>query len=227
MAASRVTRAPRKVVYPTADGKPMAETDTHRDDMTDQIETLKTWYAGKKVYVTGNILVYYEEGNPRKVVSPDVWVVRGIEPRQRDNYLIWLEGKGPEAALEITSKTTRKEDVEKKFFLYRDVLKVQEYLLFDPYDDYLRPRLQGFRLVKGDYVPIKLVDGRLPSRILRLHLEGDGVRLRLYDPAAGEYLRTPREQAEYERAQRLQAEAEVERLRRQLEELRRGRLNGP
>lgn len=223
----------RTVHYPTSDGKPMAETDTHRDDMLDLIGMLRGWYRGQKVYVTGNILVYYEEGNPRKVISPDVWVARGVEQRQRDNYLIWREAKGPEAAIELTSKSTRREDTDKKFVLYEDVLKVQEYFLFDPCGHYLDPPLKGYRLVRGKYVAIKPVDGRLPSKVLDLHLEADGTRLRLWDPASKTYLLPPEEQAEQERtgreaerAGRLQAEAEVERLRRELEDFRRRQQEG-
>ena len=42
----------------------MAETDYHRDLMLDLIETLKFWYVHKpRVYVSGNLLMYYERGN--------------------------------------------------------------------------------------------------------------------------------------------------------------------
>jgi hypothetical protein len=69
--------------------------------------------------------------------------------------------------------------------------------------------LQGFRLTKGGYRPIRPVKGRLPSKVLGLHLEPSGDLLRLYDPAAGRWLPTPPEQRE-----------EIERLRRELERLR-------
>ena len=69
----------RRITYPTSDGKPMAETDTHRDLMTALIETLKAFYAAEPlVYVSGNLLLCYEEGNRRRHVSPDVFVVRGV-----------------------------------------------------------------------------------------------------------------------------------------------------
>ncbi len=35
----------RAVQYPTGDGKPMAETEIHRDDMMDLIRTLQHHYA--------------------------------------------------------------------------------------------------------------------------------------------------------------------------------------
>ena len=74
--------------------------------------------------------------------------------------------------------------------IYRDILKVPEYILFDPTEDYLHPSLQGFRLAAEKYVPIDLVAGRLPSEVLGLQLERDGTRLRLFDPVAQQYLLT-------------------------------------
>ena len=44
--------------YPTSDGKPMAETDIHRDQMVEAIEVLKGRYADDPdIYVSGNLLV--------------------------------------------------------------------------------------------------------------------------------------------------------------------------
>ena len=212
---------PKKIEYPTSDGKPMAETDIHRDVMFDLIETLQAYYSGDPMtYVSGNLLLFYEEGNKRRHVSPDVFVVHGIPKRLRDNYLMWEEGKGPDFVIEVTSKTTRREDREKKRDLYRDVLGVTEYFLFDPLGDYLRPRVQGNRLVDGDYAPIEPVDGRLPSAVTGLHLEPDGHSLHLFSPALGRWLPTTAERADEETAKRRVAEAEVERLLREIEALR-------
>jgi Uma2 family endonuclease len=230
--ADRRTTSP-KIRYPTSDGRPMAETDDHRDLMLEQFETLKMYKAGDPdFYVSGNLLVFYELGNRRRHVAPDVFVVRGVPKHNRDNYLIWEEGKGPEFILELTSRSTKEEDLDHKLRLYRDVLKVSEYFLFDPHNEYLDPPLQGYRLRNGKFVRIRPVNARLPSKVLGLHLEQSGSKLRLYDPKTKRYVPTPREfaeQAEAARRQadaaREQAEAETERLRRELGALRR-RLNG-
>src|SRR5258707_696353 len=89
--------------YPTSDGRPMGETDLHRSVMFDTINTLIDHFAGQQVYVTGNLLLYYEQENRRKHISPDCMVVRGLEMRQRDYYLLWAEGRTPNAVVEITS----------------------------------------------------------------------------------------------------------------------------
>jgi Uma2 family endonuclease len=219
------SRVPREVDYPTGDGKPMAETDVHRDLMVDLIQTLEARHAADPdVYVSGNILLFHEEGNGRRHVSPDVLFVRGIEKKRRENYLAWLEGKYPDLVIELTSGSTRSVDTRKKFALYRDVLRVPEYIMFDPFEDYLWPSMVGYRLVEGRYDVIGWVDGRLPSEVLGLHFERDGSALRLYDPATGRRLPTIKEMASKAEAERLraeQAEAEIAQLRRELEALRR------
>ena len=201
--------------YPTSDGRPMAETDFHRDLMFDLIDVLKHRYAADpNVYVSGDLLIFYEEGDKWRHVAPDVFVVKGVPNGQRPNYLLWKEGKGPDVVIEVTSKTTKSEDLKKKPDLYRTKLGVQEYFLFDPTEDYLSPSLQGYRRVRGEFRPVKVVGGRLQSKVLGLHLEREGQVLRLWDPAARKWLPTP---AERETAVR----AENERLRREIEELRR------
>lgn len=240
--------------YPTSDGRPMAETDWHRILMTTLIQTLGTFFAASpSVYVSGNLLIFYERGNRRRHISPDVFAVRGVGNHRRLNYLTWVERKGPDFVIELTSSSTRHEDVRRKYELYRDVLRVKEYFLFDPFEDWLDPPMQGHRLRAGVYHPIRPVRGRLPSRTIGLHLERDGSNLRFYDPNRRVRVPTPeetlaatetaRDEAEMARSAaemarsaaetarsaaetaRAQAEQEIERLRRENEELRR-RLSG-
>ncbi len=207
--------------YPTSDGRPMAETDLHGLLTIDTRQTLSLWYANDPdVYVSGNLLLYYVRGNKRRHVAPDVFVVKGVPKRTRDCYLLWEEGKGPDAVVELTSSSTRKEDTTKKFLLYRDVLKVREYFLFDPRGDYLKPSLQGFRLSRGNYVDIPMVDGRLPSKALGLHLERSGTDLRFFDPVTGEWLPTLAEIAQHERMERLRTEAAMHQLEKANRDLR-------
>ncbi|MFN4257707.1 MAG: Uma2 family endonuclease [Gemmataceae bacterium] len=231
--ANRKTAPPRKITYPTSDSKPMAETDLHRKLMLDLITTLERYYADDPmVYVSGNLLIFYEEGNPRRHLSPDVFVVKGVPKRERLNYLVWEEGKGPDVVIELTSSSTRRVDTHHKHQLYRDVLRVPEYFLFDPYGDYLRPALIGYRLRGGDYVPIKEAQRRLPSKVLGLHLEQRGLHLRLYDPKTQQLLPTMLEklaqvewEREYERRGRLQAEQEIERARQAEQHAEQARLH--
>lgn len=211
--------------YPVSDGKPMAETDTHRDDMLDCIAVLGNYFGhNPQVYVSGNNFLYWERGNRRAVVSPDCYVVFGVEKRKRDCYKVWEEGAiTPAVAIELTSRKTRRIDIGRKRDIYEQALGVTEYFLFDPQGDYLKPPLQGFRLWEGRYVPLELRDGRLYSEQLGLFLVGEGDRLRFYDPNRGVFLQTPDEQAQaLEDTQKRLAdtESELARLRAELEALR-------
>jgi len=197
------------VHYPTGDGQPMAETPTHRDNMIAMLDVLRGRYAADPmVYISGNMFLYYVPGKKRRHVSPDVFLVRDIPNKDRDAYFVWEEGKGPDVVFEYTSKSTRNEDLDDKYNLYQDVLKVSEYFLFDPKQEYLTPSLQGFRLRSGRYVPIEPVEGRLPSEVLGLHLEREGAFLRLHDPATGQKLLTSWESLSVTEAALRKVEAE-------------------
>jgi Uma2 family endonuclease len=212
---SRSTKA--KIDYPTSDGRPMAETDLHREQMIAQIETLKRRFAGDPLfYVSGNLLVFYKRGDRLAHLSPDVFVVRGVPKHQRDHYLIWEEKKTLDLVIELTSRSTKAEDVDDKFVLYRDELKVKEYFLFDPYSEYLDPALQGYRLNRGRYVPIKPLERRLPSIVLNLHLERDGRNLRLYDPMERKWVPTPQEELIRAEEALAKMKSEIETLKRRL-----------
>jgi Uma2 family endonuclease len=204
-----------EIEYPTTDFQPMGETELHINVMIESRELVTDWYEQKPDVLVGcNLLVCYQEGDPRKFLCPDVFVVRGIPKLPfRDNYLIWKEGKAPEWALEITSKKTARKDLGEKLRIYRDIWKLKEYFLFDPRDEYLRPALQAYHLRGKRFVRIRPVAGRFPSEVLGLHLERDGVYLRFWNPATREWLKTAREKHAL-------AQAEAERLRRELDAIR-------
>jgi len=188
----------RRVHYPESDGKPMGETDLHRDLMTDLIFALKWFLRSTQAYVAGNLFIYYEEGNPRAAVAPDVFVALGVEQRRRRIFQTWREGgRAPDVVIEITSKKTRKDDRERKPTIYA-ALGVREYFIFDPYGEYLEPPLQGYRLVQGGYEPIATYP--LRSEVLNLELRQEDGMLRLYHPQTGERLPTSDEEAQARRA---------------------------
>ncbi len=125
---------------------------------------------------------------------------------------VWEERRAPDWVLEVTSRSTRREDTVTKRDIYA-ALGVREYFLFDPLGEYLRPRLQGFRLIDGSYEPMTPREhGSLLSDVLGLELHPRGEQLRLNDPESGHWLLTYAEQAARAEA----AEAEAARLRGQV-----------
>ena len=207
----------REVHYPESDGKPMAETDLHRDEMYDLIKALDRRYRdAPDVYVSGNLFLYYVKGDPRAVVAPDVFLVKGVPKGSRRIYKLWEEGRPPSLVIELTSDSSRDEDLTKKKLCY-ERLGVEEYFLHDPYQDYLDPSLQGFRLVNGRYQRIAPEpDGSLRSLTTGLLLRTEGKKLRLVDAATGEPLPWSEEldaQLEQEKSTRRALEQELDRLR--------------
>jgi len=213
-----------RIEYPESDGKPMAETDIHIRELTNTRATLQDFFRGAPdVYVSGNLLLYYEEGDPSESIAPDVFVVKGVPKGERRTYKLWVEQRPPVVVFEFTSRSTRLEDTGNKKALYA-MLGVNEYFLCDPLVEYLQPPLQGFVLERGEYrrLPPES-DGSLVSQALGLRLKLEGNSLRLIVAVTDERLLTPAEAQEQARAEheaRRAAEAEVERLKAELARLR-------
>ena len=177
--------------YPSSDGEPMAETDRHRDLLLDATTRLAHRYAAApNVYVSGNLLVYYKEGKPRVCLAPDCFVAFGVEKGERDTFKTWVERAYPAVVFEFTSASTRGNDTGKKFAVYQDIWKVDEYFLFDPFEEYLSPSLQGYRRDgQGKLVPIPPdAAGSLLSERLNLKLSRDGTSLAYRDAATGKLI---------------------------------------
>ena len=189
------------VFYPTSDGQPMAETDIHGDCMMYVTYALRRYFRKRgrdDVYIGMNNFLYYEQGNPRAVVAPDVYVVVGAPATPpRDTYMLWNEPKGPDFVLEVTSKSTRRHDERRKRDVYA-ALGVSEYFLYDPRAEYLTPPLQGFRLHDGEYrrLPaVTVLSNRgvaVASEVLGLELRDERAerRVRLHDRRTGRNLPT-------------------------------------
>jgi Uma2 family endonuclease len=224
--------APTGIVYPESDGKPLGETGIHVNTIFRFVDAMWRHYDDHpKVAVLTNMFLYYVEGDPKRNVCPDVFVTLGVPSnRNRRTFMVWEEVKGPDVVVEITSRKTKRDDTKRKFELYRDVLKVREYFLFDPLEEYLNPSLLGFRLLRGQYQTIPMMDGRVPSKVLGFHFERNDLDLRVFNPRTGLWLPTSLEMARMLRASkaaerrakmsRRQAESEVERLRQENESLR-------
>ncbi|MBC8162607.1 MAG: Uma2 family endonuclease [Roseiflexaceae bacterium] len=210
------------IIYPERDGVPVGETDDHRDQLFDLVFSLKNWLRDQTAYVGGNLMMYYEEGVPSSVISPDVFVIQGVQQQPRRTYKTWeYSGKFADVVIELTSAKTRYEDLGTKRVLYAQ-LGVREYYLFDPLGEYLKPRLRGYQLLDEELEP--LPGPRMHSRILNLELQPDGRALRLIDLASGQRLPIPQEleaARQREAEGRAEAEAEVLRLRAELDRLKR------
>ena len=215
--ASLVELAFPEIEYPESDGQPIGETDFHFTTIILLVQALRDYFAEQPVYVAGDLMFYYERGNPHAVKAPDVLVVKGVSKHKRRIYKLWEEQAVPCTLFEITSKQTGSADLTTKYQLY-ERLGVKEYFLFDPLGEYLQPNLQGFTLVKGRYQTLPLsAEGELISRELGLILRPQGDLLRLVDSYTGQMLATSKEYA----GEVARAKAKIIELQQELDQLRR------
>ena len=198
------------IKYPESDGEPLAETDAQFIPLTYAVSALRIFFADvQDVYAGGNMLLYYILNDPTASVAPDVFVVLGAHGNHsRRSWIVSREGGiAPAFVLEIASESTWRHDATRKRDIYAR-MGVAEYWRFDPEGAHYPVPLIGERLVNGEYQPIEVgtdADGILRghSAVLGLDLcvrqgieEFEGrtlLELRLYDPAAGEWLRSHQE----------------------------------
>jgi Uma2 family endonuclease len=210
-----------EIEYPEEDGQGMPEGDEQREYISYATKVLQIWFQDRSdIYVSGNLFVYYEQGNREASVSPDTFVVIGADKYNRGSYKLWEEdGKSPDFVLEITSASTVSKDRRDKPLIYRN-LGVKEYFQYDPSGKFLKVNsLQGMHLEHGKYVeiPTKSTNGvtSIWSDVLNLELRLYPDRgLRFYDPILDELLRSHEEEA-LERSQEKQARLQAEMLAEQ------------
>lgn len=213
-----------EIYYPDSDGLPMADSDVQLEAIINLRHSLKIRYAAEPdVYVSGNLLIYYVEGDPNTSIDPDAFVVPGAGKRMRRNYLLWEEGLVPVIAFETVSETNWPRVLQEKKDVYES-LGVEEYVVLDPEGEFMAPRFQGFRLLEGRYQPIPLEpDGSLMSRTTGLKIQPEGTNLRLIDArtTGRRYLWTEEERETRIKAEALVAqEEELARLRTEIERLK-------
>lgn len=176
--------------YPSSDGKPMAETEVHILALLHLLNALRYFFRNQTdTYVIGNMLLYYREGDKSKRKAPDIMVIKGIDATiRRRSYKLWEEKVPPSVVIELTSAETKKADIVTKPALYA-ALGIKEYFLFDPLFEYLDEQLLGYRMIDGEYRPIKPdSDGDLHSKELGVIFSIQGSLLRVVDPQTGEFV---------------------------------------
>jgi len=188
--------------FPESDGQPMAETTANVIQMVDLLGELKALFSlqGRgPVTVGGNQFVYYNPANGRDNISPDVYVIFGVEVLMPAKWRTWVDGPFPHIVFEITSPSTEARDLSEgprgKRRLYAE-LGAQEYYIYDPQQE-MDPPFLGFELIEGRMQPLPvLASGGIESPLLgtelrpmtipRMKWRAAGVWLRVIDPRTGE-----------------------------------------
>jgi Uma2 family endonuclease len=114
---------------PDSDGIPM-DSERQALQMTLLALTARHHFRDRAdVYVGMNMFVYFSPDQLKTLDfrGPDVFVVTGVDKRERRRWVVWTEGKGPDVVLEILSETTRAVDKTIKKDIYATRLRVPEY----------------------------------------------------------------------------------------------------
>jgi Uma2 family endonuclease len=199
--------------YPLHEEDDVPETPPHRREVTDLDGALHAHFPDW--FVSGNVCIYWEQGNTQDYRAPDLFVVK--EPLSEPVTRVYQLWKQPSIAfaLEVGSRTTFRTDVGPKVELYEQRVKAREYCHIDL--DHGVKRL--WRLGPGGYEEIEPeANGRLRSAELGLELDLEEDRLQIYTPAGERLLKY-----EEERRRRLEAEQEREEEARRRQEAEQAR----
>ncbi len=206
-----------EVHYPDSDGSFLLQNFTHSEQLVYASEALRRHFHNARAAVAVDAALYWEQGNNRAVLSPDLMVTLDHELQGERTYQTWIEGRLPDFVLEVVSPSSADNDKKLKKGAYEG-LGIPEYFLYDPDADQPAKRLLGYRLDQrsGKYgAPVRPgSDGAVETPALGVSLRAEGSRLIIRNTATGEdYQPSPELQRRFNevRLQREQAEARAAR----------------
>lgn len=217
--------------YPYSDGRVLMEGDDHANAIVEMRNQLQGHFEHRPhTYVAGSMAVYYRRGDKEAVLEPDVFVVLGVEKRDRKSYKIWEEGGAVLSfVVEVVPPATSSLEPTSKRTTYERI-GVPEFWRFDPDRTSIPQGLEGWRLEGASYERVRETrqDEGVSwhqSLVLELDLRADGKLLRFRNPLLGRSLLTYSEECQArrdaeQRADRAQRWAEAEAAARRNAECR-------
>jgi len=142
-------RAPAPVYFPSEDSL-----EEHVGETKRHLEARTTLYLLLKHFLTGQAIgsdqfLYWDASDPRKCLSPDVFVKRGAPEETFDSWKTWERG-APDIAVEIVSASDRRdEDWSEKMTRYQ-ASGIGEVVRFDPSD--LKQPIRVWDRIEGDLI---------------------------------------------------------------------------
>ncbi|MEQ9502219.1 MAG: Uma2 family endonuclease [Deltaproteobacteria bacterium] len=188
------------IVYPSSDGKPMAEGGA-------QYEWLVTIQGNLDAmledFVGADMFWYPVRGDPKLCMAPDVFVVLGRPKAIRPSYIQWMEGGvAPQVVFEIISPSNTTAELIRKLRFYEQY-GVEELYYYDPE----RETLSGWVREGERFVDVDAMDGFVSPR-LRIRFELKET-LRIFGPD-GAAFKTFAEQIDARRQAEARADAAEE-----------------
>ena len=106
--------SPDDIEYP--EGRWTAQSIWHGDAVRQATVALLSHFRRREdVLVAMELAVYYERGNGKARLQPDLQVVFGVDRGgNRSSYKVWEEGKAADFVLEVASPSTAENDARHK-----------------------------------------------------------------------------------------------------------------
>jgi Uma2 family endonuclease len=169
-----------EIIYPSSDGKRMAENTKQYRYITMINGGLDLLYAdNENILVVSDLLWYPVEGKPNIATAPDVMVVFGRPKGDRLSYLQWKEENiAPKVVFEILSPSNTPTEMNRKLMFY-NTYGVQEYYVYDPDT----PDFYGYYRQNGQSLsPIEENMQGFKSPLLGIVFELENGELKIYRP---------------------------------------------
>ena len=203
--------------YPDSDGQPMADNTKQFRWIVMIKENLERLFASdSEVFISGDLLWYPVEGDPKQRQAPDVLVVFGRPKGDRGSYKQWEEaGIAPQVVFEILSPGNRSGEMLRKLNFYQRH-GVEEYYIYDPDGN----ELTGLQRSDKSLQLISEMQNWVSPRLeIRFQLTAE--TLEIYRPDGERFLTYVElgDQLAAERAQRAEDQQRIQTLETKLREL--------
>ena len=197
-ATAAVAAEPGEVEYP--EGHWIAPSVAHGVAVRRAATALDHHFRERPDVLVGmELVVYYQRGNNKLSLQPDVQVVYGVGRGNRSSFKVWDEGKAPDFVLEVASPSTAENDALHKAREYARI-GVREYWRLDPEGTLMNSSLEGY-VVRGDrYGRVEPVAGAGQRRHLRSEVLGLELRSQRQAGATVLVFRDPATGAEFDGA---------------------------
>jgi Uma2 family endonuclease len=201
------------ILYPSGDGKPMAESTEQYRWIVMIKENLELLFANDPtVFIAADLFWYPLQSTIVPPVAPDVMVAFGRPKGKRRSYRQWEEANiPPQIVFEILSHANTPAEMRRKRDFY-ETYRVEEYYIYDP-DTF---ELQGWQRSGNALVQLESLDHWVSPRSGIQFMPQQG-ELEIYRPDGRRFLTSleleQRAEAQQQRAEAQQQRAEAQQQR--------------
>ena len=192
------------VHYPDSDGSFLLQNAKHNAELLYAGQAVEQHLRDAPSTVLTDVAFYYEEGDNKALLAPDLSVTLDHEFTGPKTYKTWVEGRLPDFILEVVSPSSVTNDKKLKKGTY-ERLGIQEYFVYNPDAERPSVAVHGYRLDEETNKYGRALRrgrrGAVRSRVLGVSLRAEGSRLVVRNTRTGEdYVPTGKVRKRLERA---------------------------